>query len=102
MNELLIAENGLITSETSEKIKTLVKTIKELKETEETLRASLLTEMESRGILKLEDDNVSITYKAAYDKESFDSKQFMIEHADLYDQYVKISTCKPSLLIKVK
>lgn len=104
MNELIIVNNGVATLDksTDEKIAELERMIKEFTEFENELRAKILEEMEQKNIKKVETDALSIIYKATYDKESFDSKKFRADHADLYDEYVKIAPVKASVQIKVK
>lgn len=80
----------------------LEKRIKELKKIQEETRQRLLEEMELKGIKKVDTPMLTITYKASYDKESFESKKFREEHPDLYDEYIKISPVKSSVQIKVK
>ena len=58
--------------------------------------------MEKNNIIKLESDNLVISYIAPYDRESFDSKSFKEQHQDLYDEYVKLSSVSASIRIKVK
>lgn len=80
----------------------LERRIKELKKIQEETRERLLEEMELKGIKKVDTPMLSITYKASYDKESFETKRFREEHPDLYDEYIKISSVKPSVQIEVK
>jgi len=75
---------------------------KRLKETKEELKQNILSEMESKNILKLETDDLTITYIAPAERETFDSKKFREENSDLYDEYVKFSPVKSSIRIKVK
>ena len=104
MNDLIMVTDGvaLLDGEASAKIAEFERKIKELKEAEDALRQSILEEMEKKGIKKLETEEMTITYKAPYDKETFQSKEFRAEHADLYDAYVKMSTVKASVTIKLK
>ena len=76
--------------------------IKEAKAKEEALKAEILAEMEERGILKIETDELTITYVAETERETFDTKAFRDEYAELYDDYVKMTTVKPSIRIKVR
>ena len=76
--------------------------MKELKEKEDALKNAILNEMESKGVIKLDNDIVSIKYIASTDRESFDSKKFRAEQPDMYDEYVRISPVKASVRIKVK
>ena len=75
---------------------------KELKEKKEKIREILLKEMEDKNILKLENENISITYKAPTERETFRTKDFKKDLPDLYDTYVEFTPVKSSLLIKIK
>lgn len=88
----------IITSE----LKMIEEEKKELKRKEDVIREILLKEMEEKNILKLENDDVSITYKAPTEKETFRTKDFKKDLPDLYDTYVEFTPVKGSLLIKFK
>lgn len=75
---------------------------KELKRKEDAIRETLLKEMEDKGIIKISDENISITYKAPTEKETFRTKDFKKDLPDLYDTYVEFTPVKSSLLIKIK
>ena len=92
----------VLTRETVMKLVTFEKAVKEIKEAEEKLKADLLKEMENAGVIKIDDPEVLITYIAETDRETFDSKAFRADHPDLYDDYVKMTTVKPSIRIKVR
>lgn len=102
--ELINIENNiaLLNAETSKQIAEFEAAIKEMKEKEDELKQAILNEMEDKGIIKLETDDLMINYIASTDRETFDSKLFREEHADLYDEYVKITPVKSSIRIKVK
>lgn len=102
--ELIVVKDdvALLDLETTKKIADFERKMKEIKDAEETLREMILEEMEEKGIKKIETEDFSITYRAPYDKESFQSKEFRAEHPDLYDSYVKMSPCKASVTIKLK
>lgn len=102
--ELIKAENeiGILDTEVSKKVAEFEKAIKEIKEKEEELKQNILTEMENKNILKLETDDLMITYIAPAERETFDSKKFREENSDLYDEYVKFSPVKSSIRVKVK
>lgn len=87
---------------TSKKIAKFEKAIKELKEKEDELKQAILEEMENKNIIKVETDDLMISYVAPSDRETFDSKSFRLEHDDLYDKYVKLSPVKSSVRIKLK
>lgn len=102
--ELIKVENeiGILDTEVSKKVAEFEKAIKEIKEKEEELKQNILSEMESKNILKLETDDLTITYIAPAERETFDSKKIREENSDLYDEYVKFSPVKSSIRVKVK
>lgn len=102
--ELIKVENeiGILDTEVSKKVAEFEKALKEIKEKEEKLKQNILSEMESKNILKLETDDLTITYIAPAERETFDSKKFREENSDLYDEYVKFSPVKSSIRVKVK
>lgn len=103
MELIKIEENGaLLSEEVTKKIVEFEKQIKLIKEEEDKLKQSILTEMEKRNIIKLDNENLTISYVAPYDRESFDSKAFKEAHQDLYDEYVKMTPVSSSIRIKVK
>lgn len=78
--------------------------MKDLKKREDELKAALLEEMEREDILSLENEIYGISVKRidAYDRETFDSKKFKADQPDLYDQYIRMTSVKPSIRITVK
>lgn len=102
--ELIKFENNAVVldEEISKEIANFEKSIKELKAKEDELKKALLNEMEERNILKVENDDITITYVAPTDRESFNSKKFREDYSDLYDEYVEIKPVSSSIRIKVK
>lgn len=102
--ELIKVENeiGILDASVSRKVAQFEKALKEIKEKEEELKQNILSEMESKNILKLETDSLTVTYIAPAERETFDSKRFREDNPDLYDEYVKFSPVKSSIRIKVK
>lgn len=98
----LISLDGTLSLETKNKIVELEKQAKAIKEEQDKMRVAILEEMEKRGIVKLDSEELSITYKAPTYKESFDSKELKKDNEELYNKYIKISPVKSSILIKVK
>ena len=88
--------------ETSSKIAEFERQIKELKEKEEELKQAILSEMESKDIIKLEAPELTITRVLPTTREALDTKALKEELPEVYDAYVKISEVKSSLRIKVK
>lgn len=54
------------------------------------------------GVDKLDNEYFTITRVDGYTKESFDSKKFKEDNADLYYKYIKQTEVKPSIRIKLK
>ena len=103
MNEIVvIGDRGLLNPEISDKIAEFERNIKKLKEQEDLLKQSILEEMEAKGIVKIENDDLLISYIAPTDRETFDSKKLREDNPDLYDEYIKISKVKASIRVKVK
>lgn len=101
MDEIIIKDNT-IAKEIEKRIISIEKKMKQLKEQQDELKVALLHEMEVRNIIKIETDSLVVSYVAPTDRESFDSKKFREDYPDLYDDYVKISTVKSSIRVKVK
>lgn len=102
--ELISLENNriLLNEDISKEIAEFETQIKELKAKEDELKQALLNEMEEKNILKVETDDITITYVAPTDRESFNSKKFREDYSDLYDEYVEIKPVSSSIRIKVK
>ena len=104
MNDLITINNGvaLLDAGVSDMIADFERKINAIKKSEDALRERILEEMEKKGIKKVETDKMTVTYKAPYDKETFQSKEFRANHPDLYDEYIKITSVKSSVTIKLK
>lgn len=98
----LYGEAAILDGTTAKHIAEFEKMAKEIKAKEDELKKAILTEMESKGIIKLETDELTISYVAATDRETFDSKKLRADNPDLYDEYIRMSTVKPSIRIKLK
>ena len=104
MEELIVLENDnfILNNGTSRLIADFETRIKELKEQEDELKSRILSEMEEKGIVKLETVDLVVSYIASTDREDFDKKKFKEDNQDLYDEYVKMTPVKSSIRIKVK
>lgn len=102
--ELIKIENGLTTLDlkASMELKLIADKIKELKKQEDKIKKAILEEMENKNILKIDTDEVSISYIASGDREIFDTKKFREEYSDLYDEFIKFTPVKASIRVKVK
>ena len=103
MNKLITIENNVpvLDIDTANQIVEFIRKAKEIKDAETALREKILKEMEEKKIKTIKTEEFSITYKDGYDKEKFDSKGFRSDHPDLYDSYVSMTHCNPSILIKL-
>lgn len=98
----LTNDGAVITEETARTLAEIEKLSKQLKEREELIKTAIKDEMEKRGIIKLENDNIVITYIASTDREQFNGKRLREEKPDVYDEYVEIKPVKSSIRVKVK
>ena len=95
-------EAAILDGTTAKHIAEFEKMAKEIKVKEDELKKAILAEMESKGIIKLETDELTISYVASTDRETFDSKKLRADNPDLYDEYIRMSTVKSSIRIKLK
>ena len=104
MNDLIVKkeDNYQLSNIIISELKIIDEEEKKIKEKKEKIREILLKEMEDKNILKLENENISITYKAPTERETFRTAKFKKDLPDLYDTYVEFTPVKSSLLIKIK
>lgn len=102
--ELIKIENGTFNLDlrTSIELRLIADKIKELKKRDEEIKKAILEEMENKNILKIDTDEISISYIASSDRETFDTKNFREKHSDLYDEFIKFTPVKSSIRVKVK
>ena len=103
-NELIVINGNDVTlnQNVSQQLATIESTVKKMKEIEEEIKARILMEMEARGIYKIDTPDVTITYIAPSERDTFDSKAFKMDNPKMYHQYLKTSEVKSSVRIKVK
>ena len=104
MNNLIVKkeDNYQLADTIVSELKLIDEQEKKLKETKEKIREILLKEMEEKNILKLNNENISITYIAPTERETFRTAKLKKDLPDLYDAYVEFTPVKSSLLIKIK
>lgn len=104
MNSLITIENGnaVLNAEISSQIAEFERQVKSIKAQEETLKKAILKAMEDNNIIRLETDDITVSYVASTDRETLDSKSLRNDLPDIYDEYIKITKVKPSIRIKVK
>ena len=64
--------------------------------------AGMLQEMEEKGIYKMENEELSITYIAPTEREIFDTKRFKEDHPYVYHDYMKTSQVGAQVRFKLK
>ena len=104
MDNLIVIEQNaaLLNPEVARKLAEFERIAEDIKAKQKELKEKILAEMENRGIVKIETDELMINYVAPYDKEAFDSKAFRKDNPDLYDEYIKITTVSASVRMKLK
>ena len=95
-------DEAVLVTSASVMLKDLDRMAEEIKAKQDELKQRILAEMEANGIIKIDTDDVTITYVGATNKEKFDGKAFRKDHPDLYDDYVSITSVKASLRMKLK
>lgn len=109
-------ENGILftydldyNSQKLERIYTVENYIKEIKLAQkkaeleaERLKTELLIAMQNQDVKKFETDTIIITRVDEYTKNTFDTKQFKLEHPDLYKGYLKESTVDATVKITLR
>lgn len=104
MNEL-IRMNGdlaILDPDTAAKIAEFERMAKEVKAKEDEIKKQILSEMESKGIIKLDTGALTISYIAQTEKEMLDAKALREELPDIYDSYVKFTPVRSSIRIRIK
>ena len=80
----------------------LGKRIKELTEEYDAIKTEVLSKMIENKDKSFDTGRILITLVAPSLRESFDSKKFKAENAELYDQYTKVSQTKESLKLTLR
>lgn len=75
--------------------------IKELTEKRKELSEGLLRIMAENNTKSYKGDYITLSRKTASTRETLDAKKFQEEHPEMYSKYVKTSTIKESLLIRI-
>ena len=104
MSDLIKVENGtaVLSGNVTQQIAEFEMQIKALKKQEEDLKKSILDAMKENGVLKIDNDHLTINYVSGHDQERFDTKTFKEENKMIYDEYVKMVHVKDSVRIRVK
>lgn len=103
MNDILyVGQQIILAPEISLQLAEFERKLKEIKEQEETIKQKILEAMEENNVVKLDTPDLSITYIAPTDRETFDTKTFRSENPEVYDAYVKMTPVKSTIRIKLK
>ena len=102
MANIVKIENGELSQESKKWLIALEKQRKLINDEYDNFTTELLKAMEENGVVKIENEDLIISYIASGEKETFDSKSFKKDHSEMYDQYVKFTPVKSSIRIKVK
>lgn len=103
MTDLITIENNVarLDAETIKNIALFEKQMKQIKEQEELIKQAILDEMEHKGIIKIDSEEMTINYIAPSNRETFDTKTFKAENPAVYDAYVRIIPVKSSIRIRL-
>lgn len=102
MANIVKIENGELSQESKKWLIALEKQRKLINDEYDSFKTELLKAMEENGVVKIENEDLIISYIASGEKETFDSKSFKKDHSEMYDKYVKFTPVKSSIRIKVK
>ena len=102
MANIVKIENGELSQESKKWLIALEKQRKLINDEYDNFKTELLKAMEENGVVKIENEDLIISYIAPGEKETFDSKSFKKDHSEMYDKYVKFTPVKSSIRIKVK
>lgn len=102
MANIVKIENGELSQESKKWLIALEKQRKLINDEYDKFKTELLKAMEENGVVKIENEDLIISYIASGEKETFDNKSFKKDHSEMYDKYVKFTPVKSSIRIKVK
>ena len=90
-----------IANEVVQEVIRIERELKELKDKQTELREGLLKQMQDHNIKSFKTDGLSLTRKLATTKTSLDSKMLQEKYPEIYNECLKTSEVKESLLIKI-
>lgn len=104
MDDIIRIEDGnaILDPDAAARFATFERQAKQIKKAEDELKKAVLAAMERHNVIKLDTDELSISYVAPTERETFDTKRFRAENPDTYDDYVKFSKVKPSVRVRLK
>lgn len=105
MNELVsIDGNGcpVIPQDVITRIVELERDMKAIQDQEKTMREDLKAAMEEYGIVNLKTDDITVSYTAGGERETFDTAAFKADFAELYAKYTRKTAVNPTVKIALK
>lgn len=100
--EILNTQLTCLDKKTSLKLAKFIKNIKAINEQIDLWKVKILKEMEDAGILKIEDENLSITYIAPTVRTYFDSKELKSAMPNVYEEFLTKNEVKASVRLNLK
>ncbi len=101
MDELILV-NGSLSAEISQEIAHNELLIKQLTDRQKEIKDGLLKAMRDANIVKIDNDNIKVTYIAPTTQERLDSKELKKDLPDIYNTYCKITDKSDYIKIEVK
>lgn len=102
----IYSNNELEINNIEEKITVMIKDLQDkrtkLEESNNQIKEQIKQQMEVNNIKKYDNDYMSITYVAATQRVTVDSKKLKEKYNEIYNECSKVSDVKASIRIKVK
>lgn len=100
--ERLMLVDGTLPAELSQEIARNELLIKQLSERQKEIKEALLGAMRDANVIKIDNENIKVTYIAPTTQERLDSKALKADLPDIYNTYCKISEKSDYIKIEVK
>lgn len=94
--------DGTMTEEVTKQIVDIETQIAVLKAKQDEIKVAIKDAMKKAGILKVENESLSISYIAPSTQERLDTKELKKDLPDIYDTYCTISEKADYIKIKIK
>ena len=91
-----------LATEIEREIVSLEKRSKELKSMQDEMKDVMMRVMDENGVKCWETDTIKVTRKADSQRQTSDSARLKADNEELYKKYIKTSTVKGGVLIKIK
>ena len=93
---------GVLAPETVAKIAEYEKAKKEIEAKDKALRDAIKAEMEALNLVKIENEDISISYTAPHTSLRLDTGRLKKEKPDVYDDFLKVSPVGSSIKITLR